>query len=180
MSARIVSTAKDIAYAEGADGITVRRILKELGITNRVFYNRFRNIEEVLDIIYEDTVLKMRESISADFDTDGNFFEQIIDTVTNTLIMSYDVKSNFNSYAFENDSASDENYIWWKNEICRLIEFAKENKLIKNIDSDIMSYAIWCFIRGYNADAVGRKLSKEEAVSNFRYSFSILLDGMKT
>ena len=43
-----------------------------------------------------------------------------------------------------------------------------------------MSYAIWCFIRGYNADALGRKLPRETAVRNFRYSFGVLLDGMRT
>ena len=42
-----------------------------------------------------------------------------------------------------------------------------------------MSYAIWCFCRGYNADAVGRHLPMDLAVQNFRYSFSILLDGMR-
>ena len=42
-----------------------------------------------------------------------------------------------------------------------------------------MSYAIWCYIRGYNADAVGRKLPLDIAVKNFKYAFGILLDGMK-
>ena len=64
-------------------------------------------------------------------------------------------------------------------EIKKLIDYAKEKKYIKEIDSDAMSYAIWCFCRGYNADAVGRNLPVDVAVRNFRYSFGVLLDGMR-
>ena len=62
---------------------------------------------------------------------------------------------------------------------CEFYLDAKEKKYIKEIDSDAMSYAIWCFCRGYNADAVGRNLPVDVAVRNFRYSFGVLLDGMR-
>ena len=61
----------------------------------------------------------------------------------------------------------------------KLIEFAIGRGYIKPLDTEAMSYAIWCFIRGYNADALGRGMPKDEAVKNFRYSFAILLNGMK-
>lgn len=178
MSQTIIDTAEKIAASQGAEKINVRMILRELGITNRVFYNRFHNIDEVLEIVYENTVLKIRESISNGFDPNGDFYDQIITIVANTLVMSYENKMNLNQYIFENDSLSDENYNWWKSEIKKLIEFGKQKGYLANIDSDIMSYAIWCFIRGYNADALGRGLRREEAVENFKYSFSILLLGM--
>ncbi|MBQ9745455.1 MAG: TetR/AcrR family transcriptional regulator [Clostridia bacterium] len=179
MSLRIVETAEKIAISSGAEKVTVRKILQALEITNRVFYNRFHNIEEVLKIVYENMVLKIRESITAKFSPDGDFFEQVIEIVANTLVMSYDIKMNFNYYIFENDSVSRGNYEWWKAEIKRLIEFGKARGYIKDVNTEAMSYAIWCFIRGYNADALGRKLPKEEAVENFKYCFGVLLDGMK-
>ena len=179
MSDRIIDTARQIAITQGTEDINVRRILQTLGITNRVFYNRFRNIDEVLKIVYLDTVLKMRESIAEDFDPEGDFFQQVTDIVAKTLVMSYDVKMNLNYYIFENDSISCQNYEWWKSEIARLIEFGKAKGVLKDVETEKMSYAVWCFIRGYNADALGRKLPKEQAVEDFKYSFGILLDGMK-
>ena len=179
MSDRIIDTARQIAITQGTENINVRRILQTLGITNRVFYNRFHNIDEVLKIVYLDTVLKMRESIAEDFDPEGDFFQQVTDIVAKTLVMSYDVKMNLNYYFFENDSISCQNYEWWKSEIARLIEFGKAKGVLKDVETEKMSYAIWCFIRGYNADALGRKLPKEQAVDDFKYSFGILLDGMK-
>lgn len=179
MSLKIVSSAEKIAQTIGAEQVTVRSILKDLDITNRVFYNRFHNIEEVLNIVYQKTILKIRESLAAKYDPDKDFFSQVVDIVVKTLLLSYEVKMNFSRYVFENDSVSCENYEWWKNEIIKLIEYGKKNGYLKEIDSNVMSYAVWCFIRGYNADAIGRQLPKDEAVENFKYCFGILLDGMK-
>ena len=179
MTQRIIDTAERLAVEDGTESLNVRKILKTLDITNRVFYNRFHNIGEVLDIIYEKTVLKIRESIMLDFDKEKDFFEQVIDIVANTLVMSYDNKMNFNSYVFESDSTLRSNFEWWQREIIKLIEYAKKEKLLKDVDSSAVSYAIWCFCRGYNADAVGRKLPRDEAIKNFRYSFAFLLEGLK-
>lgn len=179
MSQQIIDTVEEMALSSGEKNVNVRKVLQALGITNRVFYNRFHNIDEVLEIVYEKTVLKIRKSIIAKFDPEGDFFQQVLTIVANTLIMSYENKMNLNQFVFESDSLSYDNYHWWMEEIKKLIEFGKARKLIKEVDSEAVSYAIWCFIRGYNADAIGRKLPKEEAVEKFKYSFRILLDGMK-
>ena len=179
MSKRIVETAERIVMSVGAEKITVRMILQDMEITNRVFYNRFHNINEVLNRVYENMVLKIRESITAKFDPEGDFFSQVTDIVANTLVMSYEIKMNFNQYVFETDSVSHRNFEWWKGEIIRLIEFGKSRGCIKDLDTEVMSYSIWCFIRGYNADALGRKIPQDVAVANFKYSFGVLLDGMR-
>lgn len=181
ISEQIIDTAEQLAITEGSEHLTVRRILQKMGgVSNRVFYNRFKNIDEVLNVIYERIALKLRESISDGFDPHGDFTEQVITVVTNTLIMSYDLKMNFNHYIFETDSSTNANFQWWKTEITRLIELGKaRGQLSHTIDADKMSYAIWCFIRGYNADAIGRDLPREHAAENFRYAFRILLKGME-
>ena len=180
MSKRIIACAEQLATKEGAHTLTVRRILQTMNITNRVFYNRFSNIEEVLEIVYRSTVIKIRESLTPeDTDSAEAFFSYVTTVVEKSLIMSYENKMQFNHYVFENDSLSQSNYIWWHTEIKKLIEYAIGHKYIKPIDANVMSYAIWCFCRGYNADAVSRHLPMEEAIRNFRYSFGILLDGMR-
>ena len=61
---QIILSAKRIAQQKSAGKITVRDILNDLQLTNRVFYNRFHNIDEVLGILYEETVRKVRERLS--------------------------------------------------------------------------------------------------------------------
>ena len=179
MSQTIIDTAERLALADGADTVTVRRVLQALNITNRVFYNRFHNIGEVLDIVYRSTALKIRESIPDHLDPEGDFFQQVTDIVVDTLVLSYETKMKFYQYVFASDSVLPDNYEWWKGQITRLIDSGKRRGVLRDVDTEIMSYAIWCFIRGYNADALGRKLPPETAVRNFRYSFGVLLDGMR-
>ena len=126
MSDKIISAAEKIATSSGPEALTVRKILQHLAITNRVFYNRFHNISEVLDIVYQNTIQKIRDTIPTEFDPDKDFFEQVIDFVANTLVISYRAKNHFNYYVFENDSVSDYNYRWWMQKIREIIEYAKE------------------------------------------------------
>ena len=179
MTEKIINEAQKIVTAEGADQLNVRRILSALGITNRVFYNRFHNVGEVLDTVYRVTVTKMQESVRTEIDPDRDFFEQVTDIVEHVLTTSYDVKKQFNHYIFENDSLNENTREWWVARIKELILYAKRRELIAEVDENILSYSIWCFCRGYNADAVGRNIPREEAVKRFQYSFGILLDGMK-
>ena len=129
MSQKIIDTAQTLAAENGAASVTVRRILSALGITNRVFYNRFRNIDQVLSLIYENTARKIRESMLSKIDPSRDFFEQVTDIVVNSLNLSYDKKMKLNQYVFENDSLSEINYHWWMCEIVKLIEYAKERSL---------------------------------------------------
>ena len=178
MSQSIIKTAEKIVTRDGSDDLTVRKILQEMNITNRVFYNRFRNIDEVLETVYNNTIMKVRKSLEMEYDGKQDFFEFVTDLVANALIKSYDKKKKFNQYVFENDSLSQYNHEWYIDKIKGLFAYAKQRNLIKDIDEDSLSYAIWCFCRGFNADAVMR-LSKEEAVRRIKYSFSILLDGLR-
>ncbi len=179
MSDTILETVERMVMENGAHDITVRKVLQSLGISNRVFYNRFHNIEEVLETIYKNTVNKVRESALSSFDGSKDFFEQVMELVVTALIASYDTKMHFNQYVFENDSITDSNYSHWMDEIKKLIDLAIEGGYIQKVDSEALSYSIWCFCRGYNADAVARDLPKEEAVRRFRYSFAFLLEGLK-
>ena len=177
-SEKIIAAAEKIATESGE--VTVRKILRELGVTNRVFYNRFHNVDEVLEIVYTNTISRIRESMSVEYDGERDFFEYVTDVVVGTLLLSYDLKMKFNRYVFEYDSVTQSNYAWYMQRIKTLFSQGKAKGAIRaNVDEDALSYAIWCFCRGYNVDAVERNLPKDEAVQKFRYSFSILLDGLK-
>ena len=179
VSEEIISTTEKFAMTEGARSVTVRKILNNMGVTNRVFYNRFRNIDEVLEIIYMRTIERMKESLKSDFDPKTDFFNYIADVSIKVLMKTYDLKNQFCQYMFEFDSYSERNRIWWMNKIKEIIDIAKSTKQLKEIDSEMLSYNIWCYFRGYNADAVNRKLSKEEAVRRLKFGLTCLLDGVR-
>ena len=153
-------------YLDAAD-------LEELGITY-----------ETLDYISPQTRLVIRQLLETGlaqtgFDPEGDFFGQVLDIVCATLVISYDNKMKLYKYVFETDSVSDENFVWWQGEIARIIEIGKARGLLRDVDTRAVSYAVWCFIRGYNADCIGRGIPKEQAEADFRYCFGLLLEGMK-
>ena len=179
MSETILNTVKEIIVRDGIQNLNVRKVLRTLDITNRVFYNRFHNIEEVIGIISEEMIMKVRDSLRFSFDKNRDFFDQIMEVVEKTLILSYETRYNFAHYVFENDSLSQSNYKWWTDEIKKIINYAIDNGYIKKVDVDMTCYTIWCFIRGFNADAIGRKLPLEEALKSYRYGFAFILNGLK-
>lgn len=180
MSGKIVEAAAGLALREGAGEVTVRKIIRALGVTNRVFYNRFHNVDEVLRIVYHDMAVKMRHGILSRFDADGDFWGQITDIATETLVLSYRLKSGMNQYVFTQDSVSSENFLWWRERIRELITLGKNKGLVRqDLDGESISYAIWCFIRGYNADALARCLPEKKAIEGFRYALGVFLDGMQ-
>lgn len=158
----------------------MRDILKKMDITNRVFYNRFHNIDEVLDIIYAETVHRVRESLSIPWDEKSNFFGHIHEVAARTLILTYETRGSISRLIFDMDFNSGENFTWWDKEIRALIRRGMETGNVRpDIDECALSYSIWCFIRGFNADAVARSLPQEEALRRFHYGFGCLMAGIR-
>lgn len=179
ISDEIIRITEELATKDGAHTVTVRKILARLGTTNRVFYNRFHNIDEVLQIVYKNAVMKMHDSVISEFDMSKDFFEYVTDVATSVLVKTYEIKMQFNQYTFEHDSLTDFNRNWWTKKIHELLDYGIAHKHIRNVDYDSISYAAWCFCRGFNADALGRKMPIDEAVKYFRAGFGCFLDGLR-
>lgn len=179
ISEQIINITEELATRDGAHTVTVRKILDKLGTTNRVFYNRFHNVDEVLQIVYKNAVVKMHESVVTEYDISKDFFEYVTDVATTVLVKTYEIKMQFSQYMFEHDSLTDFNRNWWTKKIHELLDYGIAHNYIRDVDYDTISYAAWCFCRGFNADAVSRKIPKEEAVKYFRAGFGYLLDGLR-
>lgn len=180
VSEEILACVDRLARQRSAEKITVRDVLKELGITNRVFYNRFHNMDEVLNLLYQKMIHQVRESLMIPWQEGTDFLAHVKRIAAQTLIVSYTCKENLSRFVFDTDSVSDENYRWWVQEIKKLIALGQQHGQIReDLDGEMLSYAVWCFIRGFNADAMARNLSREEALTRFDYGFSIFLEGIR-
>lgn len=176
----IIASVERLAQEKGPQKLTVRDVLKDLGITNRVFYNRFHSIDQVLAIIYSRSVAQVRRSLAMPWDGQGDYEEHICAVARRTLELTYESRANLSGYIFEADCASPDNFAWWQEEIIKLIRTGKNlHWLRSDLDEDAVGYSIWCFIRGFAADAIARKLPKETACQQLDYGFRCLLRGLK-
>ena len=178
ISEKIISIASRIATEEGAHCVSVRRIAEALGVTNRVFYNRFANCDDVLRIVYRRAVEQTHTDAKPDYHDRDSFLKFCMDAATDVLIKTYDVKMQFSRYMFEHDSLTENNRVWWSEEIKKHYAYALSHGYAKEVDADALCYAIWCFCRGYYADAVSRQLAKEDAVRYFTFGFTCFLGGL--
>lgn len=178
ISQEIIDCVGKMVYKEGTTGISVRSVLKELNITNRVFYNRFRNIDEVLLIISQKIVKEMRQSILTPYDEKHNYHQYIISIATNVLIKTYEVKNNFSDYMFISDILNKVNKEWWVEHIVVILNYGVKNGFLKPVNTEDISYAIWCFCRGFNVDAIKGQLELKDALKIFTVAFTAFIDGL--
>ena len=180
VSDNIIEITEKLVTENGAHSVTASSVIRALGVSNRVFYNRFHNIDEVLKIVYRNLVLRMRKNIQIEFSENEDFFEYAKRIIVNSLTDTYDLKKNFSQYTFEHDSISEDNRIWWTTKIKQLFKYGMDKGLLKkDLDTDTLSYFLWCLCRGCNTDAVSRNLTKEEASKCLLEGFNYFVEGVK-
>ncbi len=180
MSDKIIEATTRLVKETGAQGVTVRTILKELDISNRVFYNRFHNLDEVLQTVYINLLTQLKKNISGEIPADVDFWDYTMQLAIKCLTDTYEVLKQFSHYTFEHYSLSEENRIWWMDNIKKLFLYARDNDLIRSdLDFDALSYFVWCVCRGLNTDAVTRDYSRSEAVDYLKAGFTCFIDGIK-
>ena len=140
MSEQIIATTAKLVTEFGTQYITVRKILNEMNISNRVFYNRFHNLDEVLQAVYLDLILKMRENLKA-VPEDMDYFEYATHVVVKCMIDTYDMWRQFSQYSFEHSSLTEQNRLWWTGRITEILNKAKELGVVrKDINSEQLAY----------------------------------------
>ncbi len=180
MSDKIIETTARLVKESGAQGVTVRSILKELDISNRVFYNRFHNLDEVLQTVYINLVTELKKNITGEIPTDIDFWDYTMQLAIKCLTDTYELLKQFSHYTFEHYELSEQNRIWWMENIKKLFLYARDNNLVKpGLDYDGLSYFVWCVCRGLNTDAVTRDYSRTEAVEYLKAGFTCFIDGIK-
>ena len=95
ISGKIIDCAMNIARENGVAAVTVSEILRKMEITNRVFYNRFKNIDEVIAELYKRVVDEMRICIDTEYDGRENYYEYLIGLAVSVLEKTYETKLHF-------------------------------------------------------------------------------------
>lgn len=176
----ILRTAVIIAQREGLEQLSVKRILSEMKISNRVFYNRFRNIDDVIEVMYCEFVGFLREKISLEYFSDTeHYYDTMLDLATDVVKKMYGNDIHFRLRLLSYETSKENNRAWWLNQIQEILRDGIKRGLLKPMDEYAVSCGIWCFCLGFHKEALGSQISEEQAISAFRQSFSCLIDGIK-
>lgn len=179
ISLKIIDIAMEIALEEGIASLTVSKIINRMGVTNRVFYNRFKDILDVITAIYDEVVKQLRSCFDVKYDGKQDLCEYIMNLAVSVLEKTYETKLHFAGYLYNYEAFLEENREWWINQIIPLIDYGKNQGIFKQIDSKHLAYSVWCYCRGFNASSIGDNLSKDDAINAFRLGFKCLIDGAR-
>lgn len=176
----IVKTAGIIAQREGLDQLSVKRILSEMKVSNRVFYNRFRNIEDLIEVMYHEFVGTLRGQINPQqlADTE-HYYDKLLELAVGVVQKMYRNHIHFRLRLLSYETSKESNRNWWLEQIQKILEDGVSRGLLKPMNEQAVSYGVWCFCLGFHKDALGKNVSEEEAISAFRESFSYFIEGMK-
>lgn len=176
----IVRTAAVIAQREGLEKLTVKRILSEMKVSNRVFYNRFRNIEDLIEVMYHQFVDTVRERINPErlADTE-HYYETMLELAVGVVRKMYHNDIHFRLRLLSYEASKESNRNWWLKQIQEILKDGVNRGLLKPMNEQAVSYGVWCFCLGFHKDALGKNINEEEAISAFRESFSYFIEGMK-
>lgn len=179
ISLKIIDTAMEIASEEGIASLTVSKIINRMDVTNRVFYNRFKDVPDVIAAVYDKVVFQLRGCFDTPYDGKQDLCEYIMGLAVSVLKKTYETKLHFAGYLYNYDIFLDENREWWINHMIPLIDLGIEQGIFKKTDSRLLAYSVWCYCRGFNASSVGNNLSKEEAIKAFKLGFKCFMNGAR-
>ena len=174
----ILRIAKEICKTEGAGQVTVRKIITQMGVTNRVFYNRYRSRDALLYQIYSEAVTEMHRCVDPHYTDKDSFFQFCLETGEQVLGQTYDIKRQFKDYYFAHTELTDHNRDWWSEQVRRHYTIAHENGWIQVTDIEKIGVSLWCMCRGYLEDAAVRAFTKDEALQAFRFGMTCYLKGL--
>ncbi len=66
-SRQLVDKAREVVARDGVDGLTVRTILNETGLSRRAFYERFAGKDDLLVAVFEETMRQAADSLREEF-----------------------------------------------------------------------------------------------------------------
>jgi len=67
-SRQFVETATEVVARDGVDGLTLRAILQETGLSRRAFYDRFASKDDLLVAVFEETMRSAAERFRREFE----------------------------------------------------------------------------------------------------------------
>lgn len=136
----IIETAISIGLDEGFDELSIRKITDKLGYSSGIVYHYFKDKQEILDTIHNQTSMELKETIDTCIKEGRSFTENtklVFKMLSEISIHQPDMFKLIllNKYSHKSDSIE-----LWLDMIKRCVEMGIKTGELRNIDVEITSY----------------------------------------
>lgn len=175
----IINAAIEIGLDEGFDELSIRKITDKLGYSVAIVYHYFKDKQEILDTIHNQTSMELMESVKACIRPDRSFAKNcktVYKMISEILVYNPDTfKLIFlNQYSPNNESIKP-----WLNMIKQSIEYGISKGELREVDSEILSYILLdAFVVNQMIINDKEDISNENVEQIFLTELDIILNGI--
>lgn len=180
-SKRILDLAMNIGCKEGAEALTVTRLCKELNCDRRVIYNRFRDIDEIDQIVAQRCDLELIAHARQSVDPQASYHDGFMAFIEASFAYIYERKAAFQHYMSLYQIVKDRIRNGVLQELDQMIEAGKRTGDVRaDIDSYHAAADIWLILTGISGMLAGDSSYRyQEGLDIVRYGVRAILDDMR-
>ncbi|MGN0470192.1 MAG: TetR/AcrR family transcriptional regulator [Acutalibacteraceae bacterium] len=175
----IINAAIEIGLEEGFDELSIRKITDKLGYSVAIVYHYFKDKQEILNTIHNQTSMELMESVKACIKPERSFEKNckiVYKMISEILVYHPDTfKLIFlNQYSPNNESIKP-----WLNMIKQSIEYGKSKGELREVDSEILSYILLdAFVVNQMIINEKENITNERVEEIFLTELDIILNGI--
>lgn len=175
----ILQTAITIGLEEGFDELSIRKITDRLGYSSGIVYHYFKDKQEILDTIHNQTSLGLKDAVVSCI-SENRTFEENTRIIFNMLSEAFVYEPHmFKLIMLNRFSKSNDSVDMWVDMIKQSIEIGIKSGELRNIDSDILSYILLnSFLVSQMVINERENVSKDMVSHIFETELDIILNGI--
>ena len=136
----IIETAISIGLDEGFDELSIRKITDKLGYSSGIVYHYFKDKQEILDTIHNQTSMELKETIDTCIKEGRSFTENTTLVFKMLSEISIHQPDMFKLILLNKHSHKSYSTEIWLDMIKRCVEMGIKTGELRNIDVEITSY----------------------------------------
>ena len=146
----IIETTMQIIKEEGFDLVSLRKIGDRMGYSTGVIYYHFKDKQEIIDTIHEQTNNQIKEIIQKCYKNDSECLENIKNIFHGIMQIAVTQSDMFNLVVMNKYSDRNEKISPWLDMIKNKLDIGASKGEIKPLDTYKCAFAIWSSFLGFN------------------------------
>ncbi len=176
----IIDTTMQIIKEEGFDSVSLRKISDRMRYSTGVIYYHFKDKQEIIDTIHEQTNNQIKEIIQKCYKDDARCIENIKNIFHGIMQIAVNQRDMFDLIVMNKYSDRNEKISPWLDLIENEIKRGVFNKEIKPLDTYKAAFAIWSSFLGFNYMVIKVDgINLVQADKMFETMSEIIIDGLK-
>ena len=175
----ILDTALDIGIREGFEGVSIRKIIKEMKYSTGIIYHHFKDKQEIIDAIEQKETEWLRSKIMELLKDNDDILSKMEMVFHMIMKLAFEEPEKYNLIVLHKYSRKNPGQSGWISYLARELKEAMNEGKIRKMDCEKAAFSVWSSFLGFNL-MISRHidLTTDEAEEMFKVQFDIILKGV--